>query len=146
MPEQIFQVATKALIRNGSGQILMIHIPEWSGNAAHWDLPGGRMDQGESPLDTLKRELEEEIGCSFTGQPKQLMTFLTNITIPVGKDRVPLLFIVYEASLAQDTAIQLDPDSAEDGYKWFSPAEAAKEMEYKFPKEFCDLVSDLLLA
>jgi 8-oxo-dGTP diphosphatase len=143
MPEQIFQIAAKALIKNDSEQILMVHIPEWSGNAAHWDLPGGRMDQGEDLLDTLRRELQEEIGCSFVGIPKQLMTFVANITIPVGKERVSLVFVVYQAKIASDSNIKLDPNSAEDAYQWFNLAEAAEVMKYKFPKEFCELVSKL---
>lgn len=143
MSEQIFQIAAKALIRDNQGQILMVHIPEWGHNAAHWDLPGGRVDQGETLLETLRRELTEEIGCSFAGTPKQLMTFITNITIPVGKERVSLAFVVYDVRLSKDSVIRLDPDSAEDEYKWFSPAQAVKEMGYKFPKEFCDLVSRL---
>jgi ADP-ribose pyrophosphatase YjhB (NUDIX family) len=30
-----------------------------------WDLPGGRQESGESLLETLNRELQEEIGASF---------------------------------------------------------------------------------
>lgn len=143
MAEQIFQVGIKGLIRNEKGQILMVHIPEWSDNAAHWDLPGGRMDEGEDFLDTLKRELMEEIGVSYIGKPKQLTAFRTNITIPVDGKRLPLLFVVYEAKLPDHAAITIDPESAEDGYQWFSPPEAAREMAYKFSGEFCDFVSKL---
>lgn len=141
MSEQIFQIAAKALIKNKANEILMVHIPAWSGNQAHWDLPGGRMDPGEDLLTTLHRELIEEIGTGYAGLPKQLITFLTNITIPVGDIKVPLLFVVYEVAKADDHAIKLDPNSAEDAYKWFSPEAAAEEMAFKFPKEFCDLVS-----
>jgi 8-oxo-dGTP pyrophosphatase MutT (NUDIX family) len=143
MSEQIFQIGIKGLIRNSDGHILMVHIPKWSGNEAHWDLPGGRMDSGENLLDTLRRELIEEIGTPFVGTPKQLMAFVTNITIPVGNERLPLIFIVYEAHIAKDSIIKLDPTSAEDDYKWFSPEQAAKNMEYKFSEEFCQLVARL---
>jgi 8-oxo-dGTP pyrophosphatase MutT (NUDIX family) len=140
MPVQTFQVGIKALIRNDEGQILMVHIPEWSGNPAHWDLPGGRIDTGESFLETLKRELIEEIGVSYVGKPKQIMTFLTKITIPVGSTRMPLIFVVYEVKLPKNSVIKLDPKSAEDDFKWFFPSEAADEMVTKFSPEFCELV------
>lgn len=143
MAAQTFQVGIKALIRNDSGQILMVHIPEWSGNAAHWDLPGGRIDSNESFLETLNRELLEEIGVPYEGTPRQLMTFLTNITIPVGDTRLPYIFVVYEVKLPSGYKIKLDPESAEDGYKWFDTIEAANEMVFKFSPEFCNLVRNL---
>ena len=38
---------------------------------------------------------------------------------------------------------QLDPESAEDDYKWFGPKEAADNMSHKLTTEFCDLVRGL---
>ena len=143
MPIQTFQVGIKALLRNDKGQILMVHIPEWSGNAAHWDLPCGRIDKDENFLDTLKRELKEELGVTYIGQPKQLTTLLTSITIPVGVILLPLIYIIYEVDMPTNAKIQLDPDSTEDDFKWFSPIEAADKMSYKFTPEFCSLVRGL---
>jgi 8-oxo-dGTP pyrophosphatase MutT (NUDIX family) len=72
-----------------------------------------------------------------------LQAFVTKITIAVGDTRIPLLFVVYEVSLPPRSVIKLDPNSAEEAYKWFNPAEAAKAMAYKFPKSFRELVSNL---
>lgn len=143
MPIQTFQVDIKALIRNDKGEILMVHIPKWSGNEAHWDLPGGRIDTGEDLLDTLKRELKEELSVTYKGKPKQLMTLLTSITIPVGDTRLPLLYVVYEIDIPTNAKITLDPESDEDDYKWFSPNDAADNMSYKLTPEFCDKVRGL---
>lgn len=35
----------------------------WSG---HWAFPGGRLQPGESPLDAVRRETEEEVGLSLS--------------------------------------------------------------------------------
>jgi 8-oxo-dGTP pyrophosphatase MutT (NUDIX family) len=54
-----YRVSVKAVIRNASGQILLVkeHFDEWV-------LPGGGIDYGEDPYEALKRELREEIGSS----------------------------------------------------------------------------------
>jgi 8-oxo-dGTP pyrophosphatase MutT (NUDIX family) len=143
MTEQLFQIGIKALIRNKDGAILMVHIPEWGHNPAHWDLPGGRMDPGETFLQTLDRELHEEIGVGYAGTPRQFGAVLTNITIPVDDVRYPLVFVVYETQVQNVAAIHLDPESAEEAYEWFTPQEAAEHMGVKFTADFCGKVRDL---
>jgi len=140
MAEQLFQIAAKAVVRNETGDILMVRISKWRDNPEHWDLPGGRMDPGEGFLDTLKRELQEELGVTYTGTPKQLMSILTKITIPVDGIPTPLVFIIYEVALPAGAKITLDPSGNELDYQWFAPAEAAKVMEFKFSDDFCDLI------
>ena len=56
MTEQLFQIGIKAIIRNDENQILLLE------NKDYWDIPGGRMDQGEDIEAALLRELNEEIG------------------------------------------------------------------------------------
>jgi 8-oxo-dGTP pyrophosphatase MutT (NUDIX family) len=143
MAEQLFQIGVKGLIRNESGKILMVRIPAWSGNPGHWDLPGGRMDPGETFLQTLKRELEEEIGVSYSGQPQQMAAMLTSITIPVGGTRYPLVFVIYQVELPDSYEIKLDPNSPEEAFEWFTPAEAAEHMAVKFSDDFRDMVRGL---
>ena len=65
MTEQLFQIGIKAIIRNDENQILLLK------NKDYWDIPGGRVDQGEDIETTLLRELNEEIGVNHIAQ-KQL--------------------------------------------------------------------------
>jgi 8-oxo-dGTP diphosphatase len=141
--EQHFQIGIKGLIRNKQGQILMVFIPEWGHNPPHWDFPGGRMDPGESFLDTLKRELQEELGVTYVGEPQQFGAVLTNITIPVGDVLMPLVFVVYQAQLPEGSTIVLDPNGRETEYGWFEPADAAEKMAVKFTPDFCEQVRAL---
>ena len=55
-----FTVTAGALIFNDRGQILLLKHRFRAGSG--WGLPGGFLENGEQPLDALKRELREEIG------------------------------------------------------------------------------------
>jgi 8-oxo-dGTP pyrophosphatase MutT (NUDIX family) len=141
--EQLFQIGIKGLIRDAAGKILLLKIPAWGGSPDYWDMPGGRMEPGETFQQTLRRELSEEISVDYTGTPKPLMTVLSPLTIPVGDQRIPLVLIAYEVDLPHDTPIILGADEAEEAYGWLTPAQAAHELLRKYPQEFCDLVATL---
>lgn len=141
--EQLFQVGIKAVAQNSKGQILLLAVPEWGDNPAHWDLPGGRMEPGENFIQTLQRELKEEIGVTYSGTAEHMATVLSNITIPVGDDRVPLILMPYRIALPENVAITLDPNGAEQAYEWTSPADAAERLQRKYPAAFCDVISQL---
>lgn len=53
--------AVKAIIQQDNTFLAIKQT--FAGNAV-WDLPGGRVDHGESPYDTLIREVREETGLS----------------------------------------------------------------------------------
>lgn len=44
------------------GQLLLARSPAADGLGSEWVLPGGGMEHGEDPLDTVVRELDEETG------------------------------------------------------------------------------------
>jgi mutator protein MutT len=143
MAEQLFQIGVKGLIRNLQGKVLLLRAPAWGGNPDHWDIPGGRMEAGESFQQTLRRELQEEIGIDYSGTPRHIMTVLSNITIPVATMRVPLVLMAYDVELPQDAKITLDPNGPEQEYAWVEPKTAAKRLQQKYPQEFCDMVATL---
>ena len=69
-------VAASGLIRNASGQVLMVESPKRG-----WEFPSGQVEEGESLIRALQRETIEETG----------------VTIRLG---VPLDSITYEAGNA----------------------------------------------
>jgi ADP-ribose pyrophosphatase YjhB (NUDIX family) len=141
--EQLFQIGIKGLIRDEQGKILLVKISAWVGNPDYWDMPGGRMDTGETFVQTLRRELKEEIGVEYGGEPKHLATALSNVTIPVGDTRVALVLMAYEVNLPTGTKIALGEDEPEEAFGWFSPKDAAPLLLRKYPPEFCDTISKL---
>ncbi len=58
-------VAACALI-DADGRVLIAQRPEGKPLAGLWEFPGGKIEPGESPEDTLIRELAEELGITVT--------------------------------------------------------------------------------
>lgn len=141
--EQLFQIGIKAVAQNEKGEILLLAVPQWDDNPAHWDLPGGRMEPGEDFVQTLRRELQEEIGVTYDGPTEHMATVLSNITIPVGDRRVPLILMPYKVQLPHDAVITLDPNGAEQEFEWCNPAVAAERLLRKYPEEFCSAIKRL---
>ncbi len=54
-------VAVGILLKS-NGDVLLACRPEGKPFAGYWEFPGGKVEQGESVLDALKREFEEEVG------------------------------------------------------------------------------------
>lgn len=58
---RILLVAACALV-DSDGRVLLAQRPEGKQLAGLWEFPGGKVEPGETPEETLIRELQEEIG------------------------------------------------------------------------------------
>jgi 8-oxo-dGTP diphosphatase len=58
---KIVTVAACALV-DPDGRVLLAQRPEGKPMAGLWEFPGGKLETGETPEQTLIRELEEELG------------------------------------------------------------------------------------
>lgn len=57
-----------AIIKNKDGDILIGQHPnlERKPYPGYWDLPGGKLEDGETPEECIKREINEELGVVVT--------------------------------------------------------------------------------
>ncbi len=54
------------MLEDHSGNVLITQRPEGTHAAGWWEFPGGKVDAGETSLDALTRELDEELGITVT--------------------------------------------------------------------------------
>jgi ADP-ribose pyrophosphatase YjhB (NUDIX family) len=105
------------------GNVLLLRRSDkeenWSG---HWALPGGGVEEGETPEEGAAREAREEIGAGI--RLVRLLAVLGGpdyeVTYPNG-DRVAYVPAVYEAEIINGTPSPSDGELSE--VAWFTPAE-----------------------
>lgn len=59
-------VAVGVLLR-GDGAFLLTSRPQGKVYAGYWEFPGGKVEPGETVVQALRRELQEEIGITIDG-------------------------------------------------------------------------------
>lgn len=144
--EDIFHLGIKALLRNEEGRVLLLKVnpKKLRGEQRdYWDLPGGRIQKGDSVLDTLRREVEEEIGVTSLGEAAEVGMVLSNIRIPLSDETsAGLILGVYACEMPKGANITLSDEHT--AYDWFTPKEAAELLRVKYPGSFCDTISRIV--
>ena len=141
---QHFHIGIKALFLNDKGEILVLRKNPSHGNSVeYWDLPGGRMEQGAGIEDTLKREIEEEMGVKDFRIIKLFDANMAN-TYTHGDGKTRLLLVTYLCKLGAGKPISLDSEHTE--YKWAGIKETKGLLAFKFPKSFLDKLDSLAVS
>ena len=123
MSVQNHRIAVKAVVRNQEDEVLLIkraaddvHCPDV------WEIPGGRLDNGESPFGGLQREVSEEVGLEIEiGKPLCVDYF-------IRQDGQQITMIIFECVLV-DGEVTLSHEHTE--YKWLGVLEACDKIDHK---------------
>jgi mutator protein MutT len=112
-------VAVYALIQNKTGQYLFIKRADHDSMPRLWEVPGGKMEYGEEPKDSLKREVMEEAGLEV----EVLNPFC--VVTHKAKDK-QMIRIVFKTKLIGDNNVKLSSEHSQ--FKWsdFSDVEIPK--------------------
>jgi len=74
---RLILVAACALI-DADGRVLIAQRPQGKSMAGLWEFPGGKVESGELPEETLIRELKEELGIEVKQECLAPLTFASH--------------------------------------------------------------------
>ena len=109
-----------AVVGDGEGRVLLSRraLDPFAGK---WDLPGGFLEEGEPPLDCLRRELREEAGIGLRDE-RLLGIWMDRYEY---KQRLVATLNIYYAARVGDGTLEPADDVAE--LRWFAADEVPAE-------------------
>ena len=103
--EPLRRIASYAVCPDGSERVLLVRGSASSGTPGAWSLPGGAVDHGEHPADTVVRETAAETGLSVTAG--QLRDVLTDVrALPHRGATIHTDRLIYDARLRGGSLIE----------------------------------------
>lgn len=120
-----------AVIFDAQQRVLIAKRPSHAAHGGQWEFPGGKLEEHESPLAALIREIKEEVGLSIISAD-----FLCEIHHSYGQKEVTLL--VYCVTQFQGTAMCCE---AQTDLQWVALIELKN---YDFPAANVDIIKRLL--
>ncbi|MGA1793232.1 MAG: NUDIX domain-containing protein [Thermoplasmatota archaeon] len=114
-------LVTAALVRRGERLLIAQRLPDSRFEPDKWEFPGGKVDFGEHPRDSLERELLEELGIRI--EVGDLYTFASHVYDQKGMKRhVVILF--FKCGLLEGEPEPLDCQDL----KWVSREELSDQI------------------
>ncbi|MEM6429282.1 MAG: NUDIX domain-containing protein [Deinococcota bacterium] len=110
----LYVVAVAAIIVRGSKVLAMRRSQHKDAGAGLWETLSGRVDAGEEPLETIKREIVEECGLGVNVDPRPVTSYSA---MRAGK---PMIVIVYQADYVSGEVVRSDEH---DDHAWLTPDE-----------------------
>ncbi len=117
------RIATYGVCRDGEGRLLLARASPSLTLQGRWFLPGGGVQHGEDPPESLRREIEEESGLTVEVGP--LLDVLSDVrTLPDGGS-LHTVRLVYRIASWSGT-LRPESDGTTDAVGWFSPEEVTE--------------------
>lgn len=129
MIEYVFGLAVRALIFDEEGKVLILkRSTESKTNPGRWELPGGKVDQGESFDKALIREVYEETNLKIA----------LDHVVGASQQNLPLIRAVHIIMSGKIVEGELNLSSEHEGYAW-------EFLENLYDYELADWLDDFLM-
>jgi 8-oxo-dGTP diphosphatase len=114
------RIAAYGVCRDAEGRLLLARASTTLNMRGRWFLPGGGVQHGESPPESLRREIAEESGLTVSLGP--LLEVLSDVrTIPDGTS-LHTIRLIYRVESWEGT-LRPEIGGTTDAVGWFTPEE-----------------------
>ncbi len=111
------RIAAYGVCRDGDGRLLLARASPRLTLRGRWFLPGGGVQHGESPLESLRREIEEEAGLRVS--PGPLLDVLSDVRTIPGGTSLHTVRLIYRVESWEGT-LRPESDGTTDAVGWFT--------------------------
>lgn len=115
------RIAAYGICQYPDGRVLVVRASTRSGTPGAWSLPGGAVDHGEHPFDTVVRETAAETGLSVS--VSRLIDVIADLRVVAGEDlAIHTDRLIYEVTL-RGGELRDRVDQPTDLARWLARAE-----------------------
>ncbi|MEM7736116.1 MAG: NUDIX domain-containing protein [Deinococcota bacterium] len=132
----LYVVAVAAIIVRADKVLAMRRSQHKDASAGLWETLSGRVDAGEEPFETIKREIIEECGLVTNVDPRPVTSYSA-----MRADK-PMIVIVYQADYVSGEVVRSDEH---DDHAWVTPDEfVARSSLSKLAKAIYSVFEDII--
>jgi 8-oxo-dGTP diphosphatase len=133
-PRKLITVVCACIKAPGGREVLlsMRNAPGIVGLDGKWELPGGKIEFGETPEKALMREIQEELGIKIV--PRRLLPYLHTNLWEYPHVSTHVVLAGYECELAESEMPILGPEA-----RWCKPSEVDFDSTLPGTREFITL-------
>jgi 8-oxo-dGTP diphosphatase len=115
------RIAAYGVCRDTDGRLLLARASSSLTVRGRWFLPGGGVQHGENPPDSLRREMEEETGLAVVVGP--LLDVLSDVrTVPPERTHLHTVRLIYRVE-SWEGVLRPETNGTTDAVAWFTPDE-----------------------
>lgn len=128
------KICVGPILYDDDNKIFLMESPKWNS----WVVPGGKVEEGESEEEALRREMREELGIEIT----DIVKVGEKIKKPSGDFKDNEMTFIFKDYFARACSTEVTPNEEISNYGWFSIEDALDlnllDTTRKFVEQFRD--------
>jgi bis(5'-nucleosidyl)-tetraphosphatase len=154
MPKEKSAGAIIYRMENGVPHYLLLHYPALNRKGGHWEFAKGHIEENESEIETLKREVAEETGLTdikiIPGFKQYIKYFFKQYKEKISQEQIKpskttwvFKLVAFFLAETKTKDVKISPEHI--GFIWLPFEEAVKKTTYKNSKELLKKANDFII-